>query len=162
MFNSALVPVDGSALALEALPVAKQAVGSRGTVVLVAVIEPTGAHLARTARAGAAGRSARVAIELAEHAAHGDRQEAEADLEAARAAGRSLGLRVRAAVVREGQPGEAILAEAKRAACDLVVISTSSKSGVKRAVIGSVADHVIRNASGIPVIVIRPTGRRRR
>jgi nucleotide-binding universal stress UspA family protein len=38
---------------------------------------------------------------------------------------------------------------------DLVVMTTRGKSGLKRAIMGSVADVVIRE-SGKPVLVIRP------
>jgi nucleotide-binding universal stress UspA family protein len=41
---------------------------------------------------------------------------------------------------------------------DLVVMTTHGKSGIKRAIMGSVADAVIRE-SGKPVLVIRPNTR---
>jgi nucleotide-binding universal stress UspA family protein len=158
MFARALVPIDGSPLALEALPAARQALGARGAVVLVAVVEPASALLARTARSGAAGRSARVAIELAEHSAEEDREEAEAHLEEARGRARDLGLRVARIVVCEGEPGPEILAERARSQCDVIIMSTNGRSGIRRAVLGSVADHVVRHAEGVPVLLVRPVG----
>jgi len=60
--------------------------------------------------------------------------------------------RVGTLVVR-GEPGEAIVDAARGMRCDLVVMSTHGLSGIKRAMLGSVADHVIRNAGGTPVLL---------
>jgi nucleotide-binding universal stress UspA family protein len=59
-----------------------------------------------------------------------------------------------------GDPAESILEFSKKKTIDLVVMTTHGKSGLKRAIIGSVADAVIRE-SGKPVLVVRPKTRRR-
>jgi nucleotide-binding universal stress UspA family protein len=54
-----------------------------------------------------------------------------------------------------GKPAESIMEFANEKNMDLVVMTTHGKSGIKRAIMGSVADTVIRE-SGKPVLVINP------
>ncbi len=53
-----------------------------------------------------------------------------------------------------GEPAKAIIKFCQDESVDLVVMTTSGKSGFKRAIVGSVADEVIREP-GIPVLAIR-------
>jgi len=57
--------------------------------------------------------------------------------------------------VMVGDPAQSIMEFAKIESIDLVVMTTHGKSGIKRAILGSVADRVIRD-SGKPVLVVRP------
>ena len=57
--------------------------------------------------------------------------------------------------IAEGSPGEEIVDLAKRQKCDLIITSTRGRSGLGRALLGSVADHVVRNAP-CPVLLIHP------
>lgn len=57
--------------------------------------------------------------------------------------------------VREGDPRSVVLREAVRADCDLVVIGTHARSGVAHALLGSVAEWLIR-AAPCDVAVTRP------
>jgi nucleotide-binding universal stress UspA family protein len=54
-----------------------------------------------------------------------------------------------------GRAGETILSYADRNSVSLIAIATQGRSGLGRAIFGSVADHVLRR-SGLPVLVIRP------
>jgi nucleotide-binding universal stress UspA family protein len=54
-----------------------------------------------------------------------------------------------------GDPAKSITKFCQEKSIDLVVMTTSGKSGLKRAFLGSVADVVIREP-GIPVLAIRP------
>jgi nucleotide-binding universal stress UspA family protein len=54
-----------------------------------------------------------------------------------------------------GRADEAILDYANSNRIDLIAIATHGRGGLRRAVFGSVADHVLRE-SGLPVLVIRP------
>lgn len=53
-----------------------------------------------------------------------------------------------------GDPSSSIMLFSKKEHIDLIVMTTHGKSGLKRAILGSVADTVIRE-SGKPVLVIR-------
>lgn len=55
------------------------------------------------------------------------------------------------------QPATAILDEASTSGCDLIAIATHGRGGLKRLLVGSVADKVLRGAI-TPVLVYRPTG----
>jgi len=55
-----------------------------------------------------------------------------------------------------GRAGETILNYADRNSVNLIAVATHGRSGLGRAIFGSVADHVLRR-SGLPVLVIRPT-----
>jgi len=56
--------------------------------------------------------------------------------------------------VVQGEPGDAILAAADERAADLVAIGTSGKGAIRRFLLGSVAEHVIRRAD-VPVLSVR-------
>jgi nucleotide-binding universal stress UspA family protein len=62
-------------------------------------------------------------------------------------------------VVRHGRVADAILAEVRARLVALVVMRTHGRSGVERAVLGSVADQVLTH-SPVPVVLLR-TGERR-
>jgi nucleotide-binding universal stress UspA family protein len=58
-------------------------------------------------------------------------------------------------VVRFGDPAEEITAFAREEGVDLVIMATHGRSGLQRAVMGSVAEKVLHNAS-VPVIMVPP------
>ncbi len=53
-------------------------------------------------------------------------------------------------------PGEAIVNSARELDCDAVVMATHGRGGFRRALRGSVADYVVRNLTGVPVVLIHP------
>lgn len=69
------------------------------------------------------------------------------------ARGRRAGVRV-SFLIWEGDPGEAIVEAAQSEQVDLVVVGSHGRGSVGRFLIGSVSDHVVRNAS-CPVLVVR-------
>jgi nucleotide-binding universal stress UspA family protein len=58
-------------------------------------------------------------------------------------------------LTRDGKPAEEIVRLAKAQNMDLIVLSTHGRSGIARAVLGSVVEEVIRHAE-TPVLVTRP------
>jgi nucleotide-binding universal stress UspA family protein len=69
---------------------------------------------------------------------------------------RELGIPT-AFLVWEGTPGEAIVAAAEAERADLIVLGTHGRTGLNRSLLGSVSDHVVRNAP-CPVVVVRGPG----
>lgn len=61
------------------------------------------------------------------------------------------------AVERAGIPSEEIVRFTEDERTDLLVVGTHGRSGLQRALLGSVAERVLRNAP-CPVLAIRPTG----
>ena len=65
-----------------------------------------------------------------------------------------LGIEARVSIVDGGEPAEQIVATALQLGAQTIVISSHGRSGVKRAVLGSVAEAVLRRAE-VPVYVTR-------
>ena len=53
------------------------------------------------------------------------------------------------------KPYEHIVAAANKLGCDLIVMATHGRSGLGRVLLGSVADHVVRNATNQAVLLVR-------
>jgi nucleotide-binding universal stress UspA family protein len=68
---------------------------------------------------------------------------------------RKKGFAVRAAAVTDLSPASAIAERARARRCDLIAIATRGVGGLERALLGSVADKVIRGAD-MPVLVWNP------
>ena len=58
-------------------------------------------------------------------------------------------------MILQGLPGSAIVEAADESDCDVIVMATHGRSGLRRTVLGSVADYVVRNVS-VPVLLVRP------
>jgi nucleotide-binding universal stress UspA family protein len=74
------------------------------------------------------------------------------------ARGRSIGVTV-LFLVWTGDPGPSIVSAAEAESADLVVVGTHGRGTIGRLLLGSVSDHVVRNAP-CPVLVVRPPKRR--
>ncbi len=155
MFHRALLTIDGSAVALAAVETAVRATLPDGVIVVLTVIPSIEQLIAATASAGAAGRRVSVSDELATQSLEAYRREASAHLEQAAAAIRTAGGRVGETVIMTGEPGPAIVRTAEERGCDLVVMTTNGRSGWRRAVLGSVSDHVVRHSEQVPVLLVR-------
>jgi nucleotide-binding universal stress UspA family protein len=82
------------------------------------------------------------------------RAEAERQLEKLVTQLQKAKLRTRIVLVR-GVPFEQILRAAKRLKCDLIVLATHGRTGLRHVLMGSVAENVVRRAS-CPVLTVRP------
>jgi nucleotide-binding universal stress UspA family protein len=94
-------------------------------------------------------------IETARKVREGARKWAEGALEAWVGKARAEGLTARAAL-RTGVAHQEIVALARDERADLVVIGTTGRGGLNRALLGSVADRVVRIAP-CPVLTVRET-----
>ena len=133
MFSNILVPLDGSAESNVALPVARTvARATAGTVTLLRIVQ-----LGHPSASGhAAVELRRIQAELAESAPRVDSMVIEAD-----------------------HVGRAILDQMQRRSADLVIMRTHGRGGVNRVLLGSVTQEVL-SASPVPVLLLRPGGRR--
>lgn len=59
-------------------------------------------------------------------------------------------------LVMQGLAGRAVADTARLEDVQLIVVSTRARSGVARAIVGSVSDQVTRSTPGIPVLVVHP------
>ncbi len=87
----------------------------------------------------------------------GARAEAERRLDAAAERVRARGARsVEVAVLEASDPAAAIAGSVRDALVDLIAMSTRGMGGIRRMVLGSVAERVVR-ASEVPVLLLTPT-----
>jgi nucleotide-binding universal stress UspA family protein len=145
MYKKILVPVDGSPTATsglnEAIRLAKDQ-GSQLRLVHVVnelvVVSPdaSGANLGRV-------------IDVL-------RADGESLLDSAEAAARAAGVEVDTVLVEEmgGQAGVAILHQAEEWAADLIACGTHGRRGIRRLVLGSDAEYIVRHTP-VPVLLVR-------
>jgi nucleotide-binding universal stress UspA family protein len=154
MFKKILVCLDGSTLAEQILPYAtEQASRFDSELVLFrAFSEPSAISLALPGMPGVPIDTGRVEKHLME-----DEREAETYL---KSLADKLQVETRLMVSYDkmlGSAGPAIVEYCETQEIELIAIATHGRSGLGRAVLGSVADHVIRR-SGMPILLVRPTG----
>ena len=161
MFKRLLVPLDGSRFGSRALRYAT-AVAQHfdAEIILIRVIRPTTPVIAAEAHGIASPAESEIAVQAA----------LEADKRKTARAKRYLSEKVRIIKSRHtkasyrmaiGDPAQSIMQFSKNENVDLIVMTTHGKSGLRRAVMGSIADVVIRE-SGKPVLVIRPQTSRKK
>jgi len=159
MFHSALFTIDGSRTALGALPALLRAIDPQQTeVTALQVIDSVQLMLAHTTPAGFpmyAGGG--VDVDVAEQAVAGQRSEAEAHLATVASDLAAAGVQHVVTAVREGRPGDQIVDFVQEHGIELVVMATHGRTGLRRTVLGSVADHVLRHLDEVPLMLVHPT-----
>lgn len=138
MFKTLLVPVDGSAIAEEALTMAAViARASKGEIGLVFAHRPHREALIEATLNHAVPAEERIYVHrLAEDVARGAQI-------------------VVGSAVEVGAPVNVICHRAAELGADLIVMTTHGRTGLSRAWLGSVADGVVRTAN-VPVLMLRP------
>ncbi len=139
MYSHMMITTDGSELAMRGvshgLSLAKQ-LNSKVTIISIAETYPLQAP--------------------ATPAAWSELQAKHADtaLQAAKEAGSELGLQVE--IVREtaSSPAVAIVEAARRLGCDLIVMASHGRRGVRRILLGSQTAEVVHH-SDVPVLIVR-------
>lgn len=66
----------------------------------------------------------------------------------------SKGVPTKALVVRSDVVSDAVIAAIKKQGCDLVVMASHGRRGIKRLLLGSETQHVLTHA-GVPVLVLK-------
>jgi nucleotide-binding universal stress UspA family protein len=145
--GTVIVAIDGSEMALHAAQEGL-AVLQPGHVVIATVMEPADPSLVMGTGFAGGVMTDQEYRELEGALTEG----ADAHLSAAADA---LRLTDAELLVVSGEPGEALLELARDRKASAIVIGSRGRSGIKRALLGSVSDYVIRNAP-CPVVVTRP------
>jgi nucleotide-binding universal stress UspA family protein len=136
MFRRILVPLDGSAESNVALPVARTVAHATGASIALLRVVPWPTLPGDRVLAGEATRTLdRIVHEL---------QGADLKIDAH---------------VCYGEAADEILNQLHAHAADLIVMRTHGRVGLERALLGSVAEHVL-TAGVVPAIFVRPGGRR--
>jgi nucleotide-binding universal stress UspA family protein len=144
-----LVPQDGSDFDAAALRVALEMLGPRGEIILVTVVAPP-EHIV----SDYSGRRVVAYLDQQEEGLKRAAREYLADVAAPlRKDPMPISVKVD---VRIGDPVNGIAMAAIDAQADLIVMATHARTGINRAVVGSVAGCVLRNAC-TPVVLVHPT-----
>jgi nucleotide-binding universal stress UspA family protein len=139
MSLTVLLCTDGSAIAEAALARGLKIVAEPGRVVIATVVEPFDPTLVHGT--GIAGGL------MSPEEAQRRYDEQQARAEAHVAAARSVVARPDAeTTIVVGAPGPALCDLATSLPADVIIIGTRGRGGLRRAVLGSVSDHVVRNA----------------
>jgi nucleotide-binding universal stress UspA family protein len=141
-----LVPLDGSPLSEQAIPMAAQLCRSlAGRLILVRVLPYPVLPLA----ADGGYVPADVYQQLEEDERHMAQDELQPLTQSLQSQGLSSEMRIEV-----GQPASALLDMAERLPADLIVMTTHGRTGLARFALGSVADRVVRGGH-VPVLLLR-------
>lgn len=156
MYKKILLTHDGSDLAGQAIRHAAGIAKATGAEVVVLQVVDSVAQLMAQMTTGTIEPlpAGPLTAEIAQESVSGQHQLAEQNLGHVRDALMEQGVGKVSMVVVEGRPEDAIVQAVQDLGCDLVVISTHGRTGFRRAMMGSVADHVIRHTPNAPVLVI--------
>ena len=151
MFKNILVCLDGSKLAEQILPYVKdEALLHKSRMVLIQVVPSP--VVVTPGVPGVAGGA--VVSDITLRQSERTRQEAESYLNNLAEEMRGTGLKAEVAI-EIGSPGQKIIDYAEKNNIDLIALATHGRSGLGRAIFGSVADFVLKG-SGMPVLLIKP------
>ena len=145
-----MVPLDGSSLAEQALPVATHIASAlRATLVLVRITPPVAGPVATSDETAAAQR-----LEQLGHSADDEQRTVRTYLDGVATPLREQGLHVQV-IIQQGVAAPTLVELLAPLDIGLVVMTTHGRTGMARFALGSVADHLVR-ASHVPVLLLRP------
>jgi nucleotide-binding universal stress UspA family protein len=78
----------------------------------------------------------------------------QAVVDAVQQAAQAEGIKAKAVVVRSDLVAESIMSAVKKHKCDLVVMASHGRKGIKRVLLGSETQHVLTHST-VPVLVLR-------
>lgn len=150
MPSTTLVCTDGSELALAAAKAGLALLRAEGQVIIVTVVpEPTLTLPYDAAGMGGAVITPEEVTEIRQDLQAGGHEIV--DLTAV-----AIGVREYEPVILTGNPGRAICELADEVGAAVVVLGSRGHGGLRRAILGSVSDHVVRHAP-CPVLVVPAT-----
>jgi nucleotide-binding universal stress UspA family protein len=151
VFRKALLTVDRSPFAEAAIP--RLVDVNPGSVVILEVTESVASIIAREMPAFD------VPPDLARQIEEGEREAVADYLHSLAARLRDMGVEDVKIVIGEGKPGQQIIEVAREEGCDLIVMSTHGRSGLRRAFLGSVASYVVNHLEDGSILLVRPPAR---
>lgn len=147
MYQRILVPTDGTALSKKAVKSAIELAKTTGAeLVTLNVVPRYPVSYLEGAISTSPDQVARVEKQWADKG-HEVAKNAQESAEAA-------GVKAKSIIAKSDLVAEAILAAAKKHKCDLVVMASHGRKGIKRLLLGSETQHVLTHGS-VPVLVLR-------
>ncbi len=147
MYKKILVATDGSTLSKKAVANAIELAASLGAELVALKVVPR--YPQSYFEGGLALQAAEVERVEAQWAS-----EAQAIVDAVKQAAEGQGVKAKAVTARSDVVSDAIIAAAKKHKCDLVVMASHGRKGVKRLLLGSETQQVLTH-SHVPVLVLR-------
>jgi nucleotide-binding universal stress UspA family protein len=147
MYKRILVPTDGSTLSRKAVKTAVELAASVGAEVVALNVVPR--YPTSYFEGGITVSDSEVARVEKQWAEQGQALADEVEKAAEKA-----GVIAKAVTVRSDLVAEAIMAAAKKNKCDLIVMASHGRRGIKRLLLGSETQHVLTHGT-IPVLVLR-------
>lgn len=147
MYKKILVATDGSTLSKKAVANAIELAASLGAELVALKVVPR--YPQSYFEGGLALQAAEVERVEAQWASEG-----QAIVDAVKQAAEGQGVKAKAVTARSDVVSDAIIAAAKKHKCDLVVMASHGRKGVKRLLLGSETQQVLTH-SHVPVLVLR-------
>ena len=147
MYQRILIPTDGSKLSAKAVQAAGQLAELTGAQLLFLNVVPrypvSYFEGGISVTAGEVGQIEKQWVDKAQAMVDQLKVKAEA-----------RGLKAKALTVKSDLVAEAVIASAKKNKCDLIVMASHGRKGIKRLLLGSETTHVLTH-SPLPVLVLR-------
>jgi nucleotide-binding universal stress UspA family protein len=165
--SKVLVPLDGSILSRQILFHIRRMMSPEHTeLLLLRVTEPPVGQIGAPPRPMSMAWTeplyeSRIDVELAHHPTYATqvweniRAEAEHSVAEDVAQLRKEGYNV-SVIIQFGDPARVIIEAAEQEKVDLIAMATHGRTGLRRLVLGSVAETVMHGVGGIPVLMVRP------
>ena len=147
MYRKILVATDGSTLSKKAVRSAIELAGAVGAELIALYVVPR--YPISYFEGGVTVSTVDIARTEKQWAERG-----QAVVDAVRDAAVAEGVKARATVVKSDLIAEAILANVKKNKCDLVVMASHGRRGLKRILLGSETQQVLTHST-VPVLVLR-------
>ena len=147
MYRKLLVATDGSALSKKAVRSAIELAGALGAELVALYVVPR--YPVSYFEGGITVSTREIARVEQQWAENG-----QAVVDAVRDAAQAAGVKAKAVVSRSDLVAESILAAVKKQRCDLIVMASHGRKGIKRILLGSETQHVLTHST-VPVLVLR-------
>ncbi len=147
MYRKILVATDGSTLSKKAVRSAIDLAGAVGAELVALYVVPR--YPVSYFEGGVTVSSAEIARTEKQWADKG-----QAVVDAVRDDAQAAGVKAKATISRSDLVAESILATVKKNKCDLVVMASHGRKGLKRILLGSETQHVLTHST-VPVLVLR-------
>ena len=147
MYRRILVATDGSTLSKKAVKSAIELAGAVGAELVALYVVPR--YPVSYFEGGVTVSTEDIARTEKQWADKG-----QAVVDAVRDAAQAAGVKAKASISRSDLVAESILATVKKNKCDLVVMASHGRKGLKRILLGSETQHVLTHST-VPVLVLR-------
>ena len=147
MYQRILVPTDGSTLSKQAVKSAIEMAAVAGAELIALYVVPR--YPVSYFEGGISVPDSEVARTERQWAEKG-----QAVVDAVQKAALAAGVKARGVLARSDLVAESVISTAKKHRCDLIVMASHGRKGIKRVLLGSETQHVLTH-SKLPVLVLR-------